>query len=54
MRYCIFARDSVATILIIIFNEKLPEIVFAIANDAEVTGEAAVRAASPVLETLTS
>ena len=40
-RYCILASDSVATRHIIMLNEKLPEIAFAITKDAEVMGEAA-------------
>ena len=48
----IFARDSVATRYIIIFNEKLPETAFAIVNDVEVAGEAAVRVRVTVFEML--
>ena len=45
---------SVAIRHIIIFNEKLPEIAFAIVKAVEVTGGAVVRTASPALETLAS
>ena len=54
LRYCIFARDSVATRHIIIFNEKLPETAFAIVKDVEVAGEAAVRVRVTVFEILAS